>query len=222
MIVQKIDVGRVIAGLLLVMALLAVIEIQQQPRFDPPLPLPTLSPPTPPSAMTFIAPTPVPTARATPELAPYPIYGPAAEIRNEVWLNTDVPTRLADLRGRVVLLWFFAYDCPPCLPVLDTVDGWHAAYGEQGLSVIGVHYPRNDAERDIDNLVEALERLDVPYPVVQDNDGLTWNAYGQRVLPTLYLIDRRGFLRYRFVGVGGDTEIETAIRALLDEVLSAG
>lgn len=217
MIVQKIDVGRVIAGLLLVMALLAVIEIQQQARFDPPLPIPTLSPPTPPSGMTFIAPTPVPTSRATPELAPYPIYGPAAEIRNEVWLNTDAPTRLTDLRGQVVLLWFWASGCTPCMPVLAKVSEWYDAYSADGLAVIGVHYPRITAERDTDALVEALARLSVPYPVVQDNDGLTWNAYGQRVLPTLYLIDRRGFLRYRFVGVGGDDETETAIRALLGE-----
>jgi thiol-disulfide isomerase/thioredoxin len=216
-IIQKIDIGRVIAGLLVVMALLAVIETDDQSRFAAPTSAPTMVAVTPPSALTFIPPTIVPTARATPELAPYPIYGPAAEIRNEVWLNTDTPLRLTDLRGQVVLLSFWAFDCTPCMPVLSTVRGWYDTYGGQGLTIIGVHYPRIEAERDFDNLVEALIRLDVPYPVVQDNDGLTWNAYGQRVLPTLYLIDRRGFLRYRFVGMGGSDETETAIRALLGE-----
>ncbi|MFN8565694.1 MAG: hypothetical protein U0703_29605 [Anaerolineae bacterium] len=58
----------------------------------------------------------------------------------------------------------------------------------------------------------------MPYPVVQDNDGLTWNAFtGQRVLPTVYLIDRRGFLRYRFVGVGGETRPRRRFWALLEE-----
>ncbi|MFN8452712.1 MAG: redoxin domain-containing protein [Anaerolineae bacterium] len=104
----------------------------------------------------------------------------------------------ADLRGQVVLLWFFAYDCPLRQPVLSTIDGWYDAYREQGLSVIGVHYPRNDAERDTETC-SALE-CRACRTRSQDNDGLTWNAYGQRVLPTIYLIDRRGFLRYRFVG----------------------
>jgi len=214
---QKINVGRVIAGLLLVMVLLAVIEAEELRRSLPPISLPTVPAPTPPSAMTFIAPTAVPTARMTPELAPYPIYGPAAEIRNDVWLNTDMPTRLADLRGQVVLLTFWASGCTPCMPVLTNVHTWYDAYSADGLAIIGVHYPRIEAERDYDALVAALARLDVPYPVVQDNEGMTWNAYGQRVLPTVYLIDRRGYLRYRYVGVGGYEETETAIQALLDE-----
>lgn len=217
MVIQKPEIGRVIAVLLLAVTLLAALQRDEPQRVVVATGTPVAAMPTPPSAMTFIAPSAVPTSRATPELAPYPIYGPAAEIRNEVWLNTDAPTRLTDLRGQVVLLWFFAYDCPPCQPVLTTVHQWYNIYSDQGLSVIGVHYPRNDAERDLDNLTAALARLSIPYPVVQDNDGLTWNAYGQRVLPTVYLIDRRGFLRYRFVGTGGDDETETAIQALLDE-----
>lgn len=218
MVIQKLDIGRAIAGLVLGLALLVVIDTDDQRRSAVvPTSAPLVATLTPEHALTFIAPSAVPTARATPELAPYPIYGPAAEIRNDIWLNTAAPTRLADLRGQVVLLTFFAYDCPPCLPVLSAVREWYDAYGDQGLSVIGIHYPRNEAERDFDGLVEALARLDVPYPVVQDNEGQTWNAYGQRVLPTLYLIDRRGFLRYRFVGAGGSDETEAAIRALLQE-----
>lgn len=223
MVIQKGIMGRVVAGLMLGFTAMILFEAAENRLFAPvPVEMGMAIPeigatPSAPGVMTFIAPSAVPTSRATPELAPYPIYGPAAEIRNEIWLNTDAPTRLADLRGRVVLLWFFAYDCPPCLPVLADVHGWHDSYSEQGLSVIGIHYPRIQAERDTDNLVEALARLDVPYPVVQDNDGLTWNAYGQRVLPTVYLIDRRGYLRYRFVGAGGTDETETAIQALLEE-----
>lgn len=217
MISQKIDIGRVIAGLLLVMIVLTVIEAEEQRRSIPPISLPTIPAPTPPSGMTFIAPTAVPTSRATPELAPYPIYGPAAEIRNDIWLNTDTPTRLVDLRGQVVLLTFWATGCTPCMPVLANVHEWYDAYSADGLAVIGVHYPRITAERDYDALVEAVARLEMPYPVVQDDEGMTWNAYGQRVLPTVYLIDRRGYLRYRFVGVGGYDETETAIRALLGE-----
>jgi hypothetical protein len=66
-------------------------------------------------------------------------------------------------------------------------------------------------------LVDALTRLDITYPVAQDNDGLTWRGYGLQVWPTLALIDKRGNLRYRQVGAGGYEEMEAAIRALLAE-----
>ncbi|MFN8565695.1 MAG: hypothetical protein U0703_29610 [Anaerolineae bacterium] len=153
MVIQKPEIGRVIAVLLLAVALLAALQRDEPLRVVVATGTPVAAMPTPPSAMTFIAPSAVPTSRATPNLALHLIYGPAAEIRNEVRPNTDVPTRLTDLRA--VLLWFFAYDCPPCQPVLSTIDGWYDAYRQQGLSVIGVHYLRNHAERDTDNLVEA-------------------------------------------------------------------
>lgn len=172
---------------------------------------PTLAP-----ALTFIPPTPEPT-EVPRELAPYPVYGPGAEIRNDVWLNSEVPLRLADLRGRVVLLEFWAFGCIPCLPVLSNVGGWYDAYRDDGLTVIGIHYPKIEAERSYDGLAAALDRLDITYPVAQDNEGTTWRAYGQQVWPTLSLIDKRGNLRYQQVGVGGYAAMETAIRALLAE-----
>jgi thiol-disulfide isomerase/thioredoxin len=128
-----------------------------------------------------------------------------------------VPLRLADLRGRVVLLEFWAFGCIPCLPVLANVGGWYDAYRDDGLTVIGIHHPKIDAERSYDGLVAALDRLGIAYPVAQDNEGLTWRAYGQLVWPTLSLIDKRGNLRYQQVGAGGYEAMETAIRALLAE-----
>ena len=170
-------------------------------------------------ALTFIPPTGAPTAAATPDLAPYPNYGPAAEIRNEVWLNTDdnQPLTLADLRGQVVLLEFWTFDCINCIHVLPHIRTWYDTYGDQGLTVIGVHYPEFDYERNYDNLVAALGRLDVRYPVAQDNDGITWRAYGQRYWPTLYLIDKRGNIRYQRIGEGGYDDTEEAITLLLAE-----
>jgi thiol-disulfide isomerase/thioredoxin len=176
---------------------------------------PTLAPTLIP-ALTFIPPTPEPTEVAR-ELAPYPVYGPGAEIRNDIWLNSDVSLRLADLRGRVVLLEFWAFGCIPCLPVLSNVHEWYDAYRDDGLTVIGIHYPKVEAEHSYDDLVAALDRLDITYPVAQDNEGTTWRAYGQQVWPTLSLIDKRGNLRYQQVGAGGYEDMETAIRALLEE-----
>ena len=95
--------------------------------------------------------------------------------------------------------------------------GWHNKYGDQGLVVIGNHYPEFSYERDLDNLKEALLRLDVPYAVAQDNDRKTWRAYRNRYWPTLYLIDKRGHIRYVHIGEGAYEETELAIQALLAE-----
>jgi hypothetical protein len=94
---------------------------------------------------------------------------------------------------------------------------WHQAYKDQGLVVIGNHYPEFQHEKDLDNLKEALIDLDVPYPVVQDNDGLNWRAYNNRYWPTLYLIDKTGQIRYVHIGEGAYQETEEAIEYLLSE-----
>lgn len=83
--------------------------------------------------------------------------------------------------------------------------------------VIGNHYPEFSYEEDLDNLKDALVRLDVPYPVAQDNDGRTWRAYKNRYWPSLFLIDKRGHIRYRHIGEGHYDETEAAIQALLAE-----
>jgi hypothetical protein len=101
--------------------------------------------------------------------------------------------------------------------VIPSLRGWHETYGPEGLVVIGNHYPEFGYERDLDNLQDAVERLDVPYPVAQDNDRATWGAYGVRYWPTLFLIDKQGQIRYTHIGEGRYDEIETAIRILLSE-----
>jgi hypothetical protein len=94
---------------------------------------------------------------------------------------------------------------------------WHTEYHDLGLVVIGNHYPEFTYERDLDNLKEAIERLDIPYPVAQDNDRVTWAAYNNRFWPTLYLIDKWGNIRYKHIGEGAYEATEKAIIALLTE-----
>jgi cytochrome oxidase Cu insertion factor (SCO1/SenC/PrrC family) len=101
--------------------------------------------------------------------------------------------------------------------VIPSLREWHQTYGPQGLVVIGNHYPEFGYEADLQNLKDALARLDVPYAVAQDNDGETWSAYNVRYWPTLYLIDKQGNIRYRHIGEGRYDEIEAAIRTLLAE-----
>ena len=73
--------------------------------------------------------------------ADLPDLGDAPELNNEVWLNTDRPLRLSDLRGKVVLLDMWTFGCINCRNVIPSLREWHGKYADQGLVVIGNHYP---------------------------------------------------------------------------------
>jgi len=94
---------------------------------------------------------------------------------------------------------------------------WHKDYHDQGLVVIGNHYPEFSHEKDLDNLKQAVNDLRIDYPVSQDIDGKTWGAYNTRYWPTLYLVDKKGNLRYVHIGEGAYEETEAAIQILLAE-----
>jgi hypothetical protein len=101
--------------------------------------------------------------------------------------------------------------------VIPSLREWHQKFASQGLVVIGNHFPEFDYEKDLGNLRQALVQLDVPYAVVQDNDGRNWQAYHTEFWPTLYLIDKAGHIRYVHIGEGNTAQTETALRALLAE-----
>ena len=94
---------------------------------------------------------------------------------------------------------------------------WHKDYKDQGLVLIGNHYPEFSHEKDLENLKQAVSELGIEYPVAQDNDGSTWRAYNNHYWPTLYLIDKKGNLRYVHIGEGAYDETEAAIQTLLAE-----
>lgn len=83
---------------------------------------------------------------------------------------------------------------------IPAVRELHETYKGSGLIVIGVHTPEFNHEHDIDNVQDAMARLDVPYPVALDNDYHTWRAFKNRYWPSLYLIDKRGVIRYNHIG----------------------
>jgi thiol-disulfide isomerase/thioredoxin len=147
-------------------------------------------------------------------------YGAAPELQNTVWLNTAAPLHLADLRGQVVLLDMWTFDCINCQHVIPSLRTWYDTYHGQGLVVIGNHFPEFPYEADLGNLKNAVKRLDVRYPVAQDNNGQTWAAYHTQYWPTLFLIDKRGHIRYQQIGEGAYPETESAIQSLLAESYS--
>jgi cytochrome c biogenesis protein CcdA/thiol-disulfide isomerase/thioredoxin len=145
----------------------------------------------------------------------------------EDWFNTpsDTPLSLAALRGRVVLVDFWTYTCINCIRTLPYLKAWDATYRGQGLTIVGVETPEFSFERDAANVAAAIGQFGIKYPVVQDNEMGTWNAYGNEYWPADYLIDAKGQVRYATFGEGDYAKTETAIRALLAEAghnVSAG
>jgi thiol-disulfide isomerase/thioredoxin len=142
--------------------------------------------------------------------------GPLAALdRAPVWLNSE-PLTADALRGRVVLVDFWTYSCVNWLRTLPYVRAWHERYRDRGLVVVGVHAPEFGFEHDLDNVRRAVRELDVPYPVVIDNDFAIWRAFGNRYWPALYLFDRDGRVAFRHFGEGAYEESERAIQELLD------
>lgn len=147
----------------------------------------------------------------------YPILYEAPELHDGIWLNTETPYRLENLRGNVVLLEMWTFDCINCIRTLPYVQEWHEAYADEGLVVIGNHYPEFQYEHELANLRAAIDRNGVTYPILQDNDRETWRAYNNRYWPTIYLIDKQGQVRYVHIGEGRYNNTEIAIQALLAE-----
>jgi thiol-disulfide isomerase/thioredoxin len=133
----------------------------------------------------------------------------------DMWLNTEAPLTIASLRGKVVLVNFWTYSCINCRRTVPYLNRWQATYGADGLQVIGIHTPEFRFERVRPNVEAAVQELGIHYPVGQDNDFQTWDAWGNRAWPSFYLLDREG--RTVLVREGEDhaAEIESAIRALL-------
>jgi cytochrome c biogenesis protein CcdA/thiol-disulfide isomerase/thioredoxin len=149
-----------------------------------------------------------------------PRLGAAPEFTGtQRWFNTPGgrPLTLKALRGRVVLIDFWTYTCINCLRTLPYLEAWDARYREDGLTIVGVHSPEFPFERDAGNVAAAIKREGIRYPVAQDNELSTWDAWGNQYWPAEYLVDARGQVRHVHFGEGEYDRTEAAIRALLRE-----
>lgn len=149
-----------------------------------------------------------------------PVLGTAPEfVGNERWFNTpgDRPLTLSGLRGRVVLVDFWTYSCINCIRTLPYLKAWDAKYRKDGLTIVGVHTPEFPFEREADNVEEAIDTNGIGYPVAQDNEQATWNAYANQYWPAEYFIDAQGRVRHVHFGEGEYGEKEQVIRDLLAE-----
>ena len=116
-----------------------------------------------------------------------------------------------------MLIDFWTYTCINCLRTLPYLRAWDRRYRDRGLAIVGVHTPEFGFEKDAGNVRDAIARNRLRYPVAQDNDYGTWDAWGNQYWPAKYLIDAKGEVRYAHFGEGAYAVTEEAIRDLLEE-----
>ncbi|RAL24635.1 hypothetical protein DL240_00025 [Lujinxingia litoralis] len=133
------------------------------------------------------------------------------------WLNTEAPLPLRELLGKVVLVGFISSSCIRCQEGVPLMRRTVERFSDDELQVIAVHSPRFDGERDLDYLRLAIRRVGVLAPVIVDNDHRVAGQFNVRRLPSLALIDTRGYVCRFFCEVPEPQKLFDAIVALLGE-----
>ncbi len=133
-----------------------------------------------------------------------------------IWPNLRGPLSLEQLRGRVVVLYFWTFSSQHCLNVLPELRALEAKYHD-GMTIIGVHNPKFEHERSSPNILKAVNRLYFRRPVVSDPDYLLWQLYDIKAWPSMAVIDPEGTLVGVFAGEGRQSELDVLIGQLLDE-----
>jgi thiol-disulfide isomerase/thioredoxin len=131
------------------------------------------------------------------------------------WFNS-APLSITDLRGKVVLIDFWTYGCYNCVNTLPHVTRLYDTYKDKGFVVVGVHTPEFPFEKSAGNVETALKRHGIRYPVAQDNEFATWNAYRNQYWPAQYIVDQNGKIVFEHAGEGQYDEMEQLVKKLLD------
>lgn len=137
------------------------------------------------------------------------------------WFNSK-PLRSEDLRGKVVLIDVWTYGCWNCYNSFPWLRGVEEKFADQAFTVIGIHTPEFDREKERENVLKKVEEFELHHPVMMDNDKAYWRALRNRYWPAYYIVDKKGNIRDAFIGETheGDRrakKIEKLISKLLKE-----
>jgi thiol-disulfide isomerase/thioredoxin len=139
----------------------------------------------------------------------------APEIKDgHIWINSR-PLTLEELKGKVVVIDFWAFDCPNCAQARPHIMDLHKKYAKDGLVVIGVHTPRIDKEKEVASVRKAVKSLEIPYPVVIDNRYDIWGDYACDAWPNVFVIDQQGTIQLSHTGIGRYEDVDKIVGKLL-------
>ena len=145
-----------------------------------------------------------------------PDFSPSAD-----WLNSPALS-LKQLRGKVVLVHFYAFQCHNCQANFDVYRRWHDRFGDD-VVVVGIQTPETPDERRRDRVAAAVKLDDFKFPVIFDSASEHWKTWGNTMWPTVYVIDKEGYLRrwwqgeLRWKGADTDQQLESFIEDLIEE-----
>jgi thiol-disulfide isomerase/thioredoxin len=146
----------------------------------------------------------------------------ASELKTaDAWINTN-PLTLAGLRGKVVILNFYTYSCANCRHNFPVYKRWYEAYNDKGVVILGIHTPETQEERNLEKVRLKASENGLAWPILVDNSQANWNAWANRVWPSVYLIDKRGNIRSWWYGELNwkKTPGEDIMRGHIDKLLA--
>jgi len=150
---------------------------------------------------------------------------PAPELLGGPWINTagGKEINLASRRGKVTIVEFWTFACGNCLANLPAYANWQKRFADKDVVVIGVHTPETESERVTANVERRVKQLGITYPILVDQEHANWNRWQVEAWPTVYLVDKQGRIRYRWVGelnyrnAGGEAKLGQLVEQLLKE-----
>ena len=133
------------------------------------------------------------------------------------YINIQSNELTETLEGNVVLYDIWTYSCINCIRTIPYITTWDEKYRDEGLVIVGIHTPEFEFEKDKGNVLAAVQKFDINYPVVLDNEKEIWNAFQNKYWPRKYIADHDGYIRYDHIGEGAYKETEKIIQQLLQE-----
>lgn len=130
------------------------------------------------------------------------------------WVNSEANKEA--LRGKPLLVHFWAVSCYLCKEGLPFINHWRNTYGEQyNLQIVGVHMPRSEKDTDIEAVKEAVQQYELEHPIIVDNQHAVTDAFQNEYVPAYYLFDEQLQLRHFQAGERGLQMVEQRLQKIL-------
>jgi peroxiredoxin len=147
---------------------------------------------------------------------------PALIATTDSWVNASPPSS-SQLQGQVLVVHYFAFGCINCIHNYPTYREWQKELAGKDIQLIGIHTPETKSEHNVETLKSKLQAEELHFPVLVDNDKANWNAWGNSMWPSVYLIDKHGYMRafwageLKWQGATGDQQLRQTMDLLLAE-----